>query len=61
MKNKDTEMKDTEFFISYNHKDELWYSYTDGKINKVENMDINAIPLVLVYQIKKPVKRPAIR
>ena len=37
---------------SFNHKDELWYSYTDGKINKVENMDINAIPLVLVYQIK---------
>ena len=41
---------------TFNHKDELWYSYTDGKITQVENMDINAIPLVLFYQAYNTMK-----
>ena len=59
--------------ISYNQKficycvnpyNGLWYSYTDGKIIRVQKMDINAIPLILIYQyrgnisyIYNPIKR----
>jgi len=41
-------------FIIYciNPKNSSWYSYSDGKIKKVYKMDINAIPLVLIYQIR---------
>ena len=53
-------------FICYcaNPNNGLWYSYTDGKINKVEKMDTNAIPLILMYQYRgnisyeyNPIKR----
>lgn len=39
-------------FICYcfNHKKCLWYSYTDGSINEIEKMDINAIPILAFYQ-----------
>ena len=39
-------------FILYNinHKDSSWYSYSNGKILKVSEMDIETTPLVLVYQ-----------
>ena len=37
---------------SFNYKKNCWYSYTNGKISLVKKMDINAIPFVLVYQIK---------
>ena len=42
-------------FICYcfNQKNSVWYSYMDGEISKVERMDINAVPLVLLYEIKK--------
>jgi len=42
-------------FISYciNPNNGLWYSYTDGNISQVDKMDLNSIPLMLVYQIKK--------
>ena len=33
-------------------KDGYWYSYSDGKINKVEKVDEDAIPLILFYQSK---------
>ena len=33
-----------------------WYSYSDGKINQVEKMDINAIPLIVIYQLKNTIK-----
>ena len=44
-------------FINYciNPNNGLWYSYTDGNISEVDKMDINAIPLVLVYQIKNEI------
>ena len=37
-------------FICYsiNSKDGLWYSYTDGIINKVEEIDINSIPILAI-------------
>ena len=41
---------------SFNHKDELWYCYSDGKITQVEKIDVNAIPLVLFYQSKSTIK-----
>jgi hypothetical protein len=53
-------------FIIYciNPNNSKWYSYTDGNITEVDKMDINAIPLMLVYQIQsqfdffyKPIKR----
>ena len=53
-------------FINYciNPNNGLWYCYTDGNIFEVDKIDINAIPLVLVYQTKskidfnyKPIKR----
>ena len=53
-------------FIIYciNPNNSMWYSYTDGNITEVDKMDINAIPLMLVYQIQsqfdffyKPIKR----
>ena len=53
-------------FINYciNPNNGLWYSYTDGNITKVDTMDINSMPLMLVYQIKskidfnyRPIKR----
>ena len=34
MKNKDTEMKDTDFFISYNHKDESWATWIAGVLEE---------------------------
>ena len=39
-------------FILYsiNHKNEKWYSYVDGKIVEIITIDLNAIPLVLIYQ-----------
>ena len=39
-------------FINYcfNPNNVKWYSYIDGKISEVDKMDINAIPLMLVYQ-----------
>ena len=42
-------------FICYcfNQKKSVWYSYMDGKISKVDRMDINAVPFVLLYEIKK--------
>lgn len=45
-------------FICYciNPKNGFWYSYTDGKICKVENMDINAIPLIVFYQNEETIK-----
>ena len=45
-------------FICYciNPNNGLWYSYTDGKITKVENMDINAIPLIAFYQNEETIK-----
>ena len=53
-------------FIIYciNPNNSKWYSYTDGNITQVDQMDINSIPLMLVYQIKntinfnyRPIKR----
>ena len=39
-------------YICYciNHINGLWYSYTDGKIERVKKMDINSIPLIAIYQ-----------
>jgi hypothetical protein len=34
----------------FNPKDSNWYSYSDGKINKIEKMDECAVPLILFYQ-----------
>ena len=44
----------SEKFIIYciNPNNGLWYSYTDNKIEIVQQMDINAIPLVFIYQSK---------
>jgi hypothetical protein len=41
-------------YICYciNPKDSYWYSYSDEKINRVEKIDENAIPLILFYQSK---------
>ena len=53
-------------FINYciNQNNGLWYSYTDGNITQVDKIDVNSIPLMLVYQIEskinsnyKPIKR----
>ena len=41
---------------SINPKNEKWYSYVNGKIFKVETIDINAIPLVLIYQKRSSIK-----
>lgn len=43
-----------EKFIIYciNPNNGLWYSYSDNKIEIVQQMDINAIPLVFIYQLK---------
>jgi hypothetical protein len=40
-------------YICYciNPNNSVWYSYSDGKINEVEKMDINAIPLIAIYQL----------
>ena len=45
-------------FICYciNPNNGLWYSYTNGNIKNVTKMDINAIPLVLFYQIKNSIE-----
>ena len=39
-------------YICYciNPKDSYWYSYSDEKINKVEEIDEDAVPLILFYQ-----------
>ena len=44
---------DNDEFICYcaNPNNGLWYSYTNGKIKNVMSMDINAVPLILIYQI----------
>ena len=41
-------------FICYcvNQDNGSWYSYVDGGINKVKSMDINAKPIILIYQAK---------
>ena len=52
-------------FIIYciNPYDGLWYSYTNDNIKEVQKMDLNAVPLVLIYQVKnyiniyKPIKK----
>ena len=46
--------KINEKYITYyiNISNGRWYCYTEGTINWVEKIDINAIPLMLVYQIK---------
>ena len=41
---------------SFNYKKNCWYSYTNGKISLVKKIDINAIPFVLVYQIKNKIE-----
>ena len=42
-----------EFILyNFNYKNGLWYAYENGKISNVEKMDINAIPLILIYQLK---------
>jgi len=45
-------------YICYciNPNNGAWYSYSDGKINEVEKMDINAIPLIVIYQLKNTIK-----
>lgn len=35
----------------YNYKYESWFCYEDKKIYKISKMNINAVPLALVYQI----------
>lgn len=44
-------------YICYciNPRNGFWYSYTDGKIERVEKVDINAIPLIAIYQIKNEI------
>ena len=44
-------------FINYcfNPNNATWYSYTDVNISEVDKMDINAIPLMLVYQTKSEI------
>ena len=39
-------------FIIYcvNPNDGFWYCYTDNKVIRVQKMDINAVPLVFIYQ-----------
>jgi len=53
-------------FICYciNPNDGLWYSYTNGKIIRAQKIDINEIPLILMYQYRgaisyeyNPIKR----
>ena len=42
-----------EFILyNFNYKNGLSYAYENEKISKVEKMDINAIPLILIYQLK---------
>ena len=45
-------------YICYciNPNNGLWYSYSDGEIKQVEYMDINAIPLIIIYQFKSTIK-----
>ena len=45
-------------FICYciNPNNGRWYSYEDGKINEVEKMDINAKPLLIIYQEKGTIR-----
>ena len=45
-------------FICYsiNRKNGIWYSYEEGKIEQVNSIDINAIPLILIYQKKCLIK-----
>ena len=42
-------------FICYciNQNNGSWYSYVDGEINEVKSMDINAKPIIILYQAKK--------
>ena len=39
-------------FICYcfNYKNGGWFSYSDGEINKEEKLDINAMPILAIYQ-----------
>ena len=41
-------------FVCYcnNPTNYLWYSYTDGKIERVDKIHINAKPLIAIYQIR---------
>jgi hypothetical protein len=45
-------LNNTGKYICYciNPKDSYWYSYSDEKINKVEEIDESAVPLILFYQ-----------
>ena len=45
-------------YICYcaNPNNGLWYSYSNKKIKNVEKMDINAVPLILVYQIRNSIE-----
>ena len=42
-------------YICYciNPSNGLWYSYSDGEIKEVKKMDINTIPLIIIYQSKE--------
>ena len=44
-------------YICYciNPKNSYWYSYSDEGINKVEEIDESAIPLILFYQVKSTI------
>ena len=44
-------------FICYciNPNNGLWYSYSDGRINEVEEMDANVMPLIVLYQLKNTI------
>ena len=45
------QIKNKDFILyNLNHKDSLWYSYSNGRITKVIEMNREAMPLVLVYQ-----------
>ena len=43
--------KNKDFIVyNFNHQNGLWYCYSNGRKTKVKEMDIKAIPLVLIYQ-----------
>ncbi len=45
---------DTKEFICYclNQNNGLWYSYSSGKVSKVDKIDDNIIPLMAIYKIE---------
>ena len=52
-------ISNTDKYICYsiNPYSGLWYSYNDKEINEVKTMDINAIPLIVIYQTKNSIKK----